>query len=109
MQLLLCQLCRTCPCQHNYIEPTKGQLLLPKALSAQTLNTITADGRFDLLFGNRQTQAGMGQIIRATQQGKMLIADFTGAGEDLFILGRSQKSLVPSKAPAKHGREARLY
>lgn len=103
-QFLLCQLCRTCSCQYNYIEAGQLQLTLTEGLTAHALDAIAPHGGLDLFLGDGQTQAGMGQVVLPAQQGKVFVADLAGLRKDLFKLGRPEKSLVPSKSPGKHGR-----
>lgn len=78
--------------------------MLAKAFPAQAFDPIAGHGSFDLTFGNGQTQAGKGQIILPAQQGEVFVADLAGTGKNLFKLGRSKESLVPSKSTGKHTR-----
>ena len=62
--LLVVQIMGTATGKYHQIQACKQKLVLTKAFSYQTFDTITINRSLELLFTDRQTQPGIGQRIR---------------------------------------------
>lgn len=65
--LLVIQIKDTTTGKYHQIQACEQKLVLTKAFSDQTFDTITINRSLELLFTDRQTQPGIGQCIRSAK------------------------------------------